>query len=35
VTHPDGGLIDRDEAEDLVRKSIGKSLLKTISKMGI
>ena len=35
VSHPHGGRIDRDEAEDLVRKSIGKSLLKTISKMGI
>jgi glutamate synthase domain-containing protein 2/glutamate synthase domain-containing protein 3 len=35
VTRPDGSRIDRDEAEDLVRKSIGKSLLKTISKMGI
>jgi glutamate synthase domain-containing protein 2/glutamate synthase domain-containing protein 1/glutamate synthase domain-containing protein 3 len=35
VLHADGSEIDRDEAEELVRKSIGKSLLKTISKMGI
>jgi glutamate synthase domain-containing protein 2/glutamate synthase domain-containing protein 3 len=32
---PDGEKLDRDKAENLVRKSIGKSLLKTISKMGI
>jgi glutamate synthase (NADPH/NADH) large chain/glutamate synthase (ferredoxin) len=35
VCRADGTAIGRDEAEDAVRKSIGKSLLKTISKMGI
>jgi glutamate synthase (NADPH/NADH) large chain/glutamate synthase (ferredoxin) len=31
----DGQLLDCEDAQELVRKSIGKSLLKTISKMGI
>ena len=30
-----GHMLDRDEAENAVRKAIGKGLLKTISKMGI
>ncbi|HUB75923.1 MAG TPA: glutamate synthase large subunit [Solirubrobacteraceae bacterium] len=35
VRKPDGSPLSGEEAEEAVRRSIGKSLLKTISKMGI